>query len=871
MTQTVATLRAVFTADTKNFEAGVKRTQTSINRMESGFSSATKAVTSFTKNAAIAAGAFAGVGKVALDLASIGRGAMESKIALTGLAGGAKEAEKWISAVKRATDGASTSGAAAAQAYQLMKFGFADSAEGAEKFLRTIRIVTAINPQLGNTEQTLQQLQLTLANMSYMRLDQLGLSVAEVKDRMAALRAETAGLSTEQAFQIAVMQGLDEQAAIVGEGILGVGQNMDWLQGKSEELREVLAIRLQRGFEGAATGARGLYEIIAKLNEQPEINIPLTIKATIEGVTGEAATDWVIGAMGSTGGKVGLGFAELFGLAPSGTTRAAQGLKNQNDAAAAAASLGTLGAYTQTMPPASIAGEPPEWIQAYLHWYANQDKYAVDFPQFYWMTQGPDQGNYGGWMSGILSKPAATRSGLESFIAGQYGFEDWQLASALSGFDTFTPQDVYGLQYNMGGIARFQQQQDLYALRQRTFDWQNPDAQAAWWNQRMSARAQHPGLADDMGMGMAQDMAVGRSAELVQGLSTFGGSIASSLAEAAASAGDLVATFDSLDSKFGVGGSAFDKDVYGEMADALRGVEIDAGAAEEAMSAFEWATGLATGSSVLFDDRLAILTQRFADGEMTATEYADAVRQFSMMDFTWVDKITQGMDFDTAQQYIDAISNLTTFTGFQGGGMSQEEANPWLQGVGLGGGEETSIFQPLIDDAATATGDITASFATATDDMGNDLLEFHNLHTGEYQSLAVEATSALETIRQKAQAVMGGTYTMTITTGGVESILGNKYGSSSGYTPIPPGRAAGGPVSAGQAYIVGEDGPELFVPGASGSIVSNGGGRSAGGAGATNVEINIYDATSPLQVWDALKYQLGLEGISVNRVFGTNQ
>lgn len=36
-----------------------------------------------------------------------------------------------------------------------------------------------------------------------------------------------------------------------------------------------------------------------------------------------------------------------------------------------------------------------------------------------------------------------------------------------------------------------------------------------------------------------------------------------------------------------------------------------------------------------------------------------------------------------------------------------------------------------------------------------------------------------------------------------------------------PGRAAGGPVSGGSPYIVGERGPEVFVPSASGAIVPN--------------------------------------------------
>ena len=39
-----------------------------------------------------------------------------------------------------------------------------------------------------------------------------------------------------------------------------------------------------------------------------------------------------------------------------------------------------------------------------------------------------------------------------------------------------------------------------------------------------------------------------------------------------------------------------------------------------------------------------------------------------------------------------------------------------------------------------------------------------------------------------------------------------------------PGRATGGPVSPGRAYMVGERGPELFVPTSSGSIAASGGG-----------------------------------------------
>ncbi len=50
--------------------------------------------------------------------------------------------------------------------------------------------------------------------------------------------------------------------------------------------------------------------------------------------------------------------------------------------------------------------------------------------------------------------------------------------------------------------------------------------------------------------------------------------------------------------------------------------------------------------------------------------------------------------------------------------------------------------------------------------------------------------------------------------------------------------AAGGPVSAGSSYVVGEKGPELFVPHASGTIVPNNKMGSSGGGGSGGVTVN---------------------------------
>ena len=57
-----------------------------------------------------------------------------------------------------------------------------------------------------------------------------------------------------------------------------------------------------------------------------------------------------------------------------------------------------------------------------------------------------------------------------------------------------------------------------------------------------------------------------------------------------------------------------------------------------------------------------------------------------------------------------------------------------------------------------------------------------------------------------------------------------------------PGRATGGPVSPGQAYLVGERGPEMFVPSSSGRV------ETMGGGGSVNVTVNVSaprDAGAP--------------------------
>ncbi len=79
-------------------------------------------------------------------------------------------------------------------------------------------------------------------------------------------------------------------------------------------------------------------------------------------------------------------------------------------------------------------------------------------------------------------------------------------------------------------------------------------------------------------------------------------------------------------------------------------------------------------------------------------------------------------------------------------------------------------------------------------------------------------------------------------------LLGSLAGAVSGLFSGAPGRAIGGAVAGGRPYLVGERGPELFVPTAAGRIDNGSGtGGWSSGRGPVNVTVNVATArdTSP--------------------------
>lgn len=88
-------------------------------------------------------------------------------------------------------------------------------------------------------------------------------------------------------------------------------------------------------------------------------------------------------------------------------------------------------------------------------------------------------------------------------------------------------------------------------------------------------------------------------------------------------------------------------------------------------------------------------------------------------------------------------------------------------------------------------------------------------------ALASLADIAAGAVRSDLGALFGGG------SGGILSSLSSLFGGA-------PGRATGGPVTGGRPYMVGERGPELFVPAAAGRIQP-----LAAGRGPVSVTVNV--------------------------------
>lgn len=152
------------------------------------------------------------------------------------------------------------------------------------------------------------------------------------------------------------------------------------------------------------------------------------------------------------------------------------------------------------------------------------------------------------------------------------------------------------------------------------------------------------------------------------------------------------------------------------------------------------------------------------------------------------------------------------------------------------GGDSVDKFGTFLESLSDSTKDVSESF----DDMVTSIIS-------DLRRLAIQYT-ILEPLKEALFGTTGGSGSGGGLWGALSSAAGDFIGGLfGGYTPsfkvgsepppskpTLPGRARGGRVVGGEAYMVGERGPEPFIPGTSGRIVSN---ENAFGNGGINLTI----------------------------------
>jgi hypothetical protein len=248
MSEVIASLIAKLSADTSGLDAGLAGAKTKINEATAALAKmgmafpgdqmgqdmqkymgslittgvATKQMTQHNEglmgslnslrhnwmNVAFAIGGVVAVSAGVKKLYELGRAGAEIEYTTTRFARLSEEVGTtsgvFINQLRRATKGTMSDAALMKQSGDLMALGLANTTDEA---IRLSAVATALNMDMG-------QLNLTLANESTRRFDQLGVGLTGFKDKLQAIK--DTGVGQHEAFKLAFLQQAEEQVLRVG-------------------------------------------------------------------------------------------------------------------------------------------------------------------------------------------------------------------------------------------------------------------------------------------------------------------------------------------------------------------------------------------------------------------------------------------------------------------------------------------------------------------------------------------------------------------------------------------------------------------------------------------------------------------------------
>jgi phage-related minor tail protein len=216
---------------------------------------------------------------------------------------------------------------------------------------------------------------------------------------------------------------------------------------------------------------------------------------------------------------------------------------------------------------------------------------------------------------------------------------------------------------------------------------------------------------------------------------------------------------------------------------------------------------------------LSGIAKKYADIEKAARDAAEAqIQAEEVRTGKELDENQRKAYYETARKGIEELKQAET--------ESYEASRNGLTGL-------KKALNEYVDDATNAAKNVENVFRKATQGMEDMIVKFAK--TGKFEFKEFVNSMLEDLLRSQIRQTMANLFTMSgnqVKGGG-----GGLFGGSI----IPGILAAGGPVSDRRPYIVGERGPELFVPNSAGSMVPNSG---LTGGNTVTYNISAVDAMS---------------------------
>lgn len=225
--------------------------------------------------------------------------------------------------------------------------------------------------------------------------------------------------------------------------------------------------------------------------------------------------------------------------------------------------------------------------------------------------------------------------------------------------------------------------------------------------------------------------------------------------------------------------------------------------------------------------RLAVLSDEYGmSADVVSRAQRQAAERFRSAQQAMFDASASGERWNEAQREAARIMDETR-TPWELYISAIERVNE-LESMGaLGIEHATRARSSALDayyDAVRDVNDELGVLSDSTENLFRDLEAAANGFARNMTDVLFDATNDIgEMFRKLALEIAKALVTNTVTQPLVNSIL----------AAFSPGRALGGAVTGGSSYVVGERGPEVFVPQASGSIVP------AGSSGHVNISFNV--------------------------------